>query len=88
LFLKSARRRRAIEVAGPRSFWERGQRTQGGQSITAWRGCQRTGRESPFCKCFGRQSTEKSECVVYARVSSSDQKADLDRQIAFEDKVF
>jgi len=40
--LKSARRRRAIEVAGPRSFWERGQRTQGGQSITAWRGSQRT----------------------------------------------
>jgi len=42
--LKSARRRRAIEVAGPRSFWERGQRTQGGQSITAWRGGQRTKR--------------------------------------------
>jgi hypothetical protein len=42
--LKSARRRRAIEVAGPRSQKERGQRTQGGQSITAWRGCQRTKR--------------------------------------------
>jgi len=28
------------------------------------------------------ESKEKSECVVYARVSSSDQKADLDRQIA------
>jgi len=40
--LKSARRRRAIEVAVPRSQKERGQRTQGGQSITAWRGGQRT----------------------------------------------
>jgi hypothetical protein len=67
--LKSARRRRAIEVAGPRTQKERGQRTQGGQSITAWRGDQRTGREAFFVSALIRANpfdnqTQKVSLVV------------------------